>query len=166
MKRIFIYSSLILVSACNKPDPKPELRDPIYQQNVSDAQAAEKAVVDAEKELEDKIKAVESSEINTLDKKIARSELLTAKATYAKLKQKAEYLKLKVISRQREARESYLKAFRKHEEWPNPAEFAEYEANQRLKSVSLRWSDRIPSSRDAPAKEEKKSESAPSSGGH
>ncbi|HVK60828.1 MAG TPA: hypothetical protein VM432_04725 [Bdellovibrionales bacterium] len=85
------------------------------------------------------------------------------------LRQEAEYYKVRAEQRLIFARREYLKAFNEGREWPDPAEYEEYQKMKKLREGSRRWEDRIPKlTRHQPKKDDpaqKKAESKPAAGG-
>ncbi len=164
MKKYFVVLFILVLSACNKPDPHPELRDPIYK----DIEAKQKELAGA---IESEKKALEEAEIKlkavvpqTGQIKFARKRVFESKARIEKLEQLRRYYTIRLESRKLEAQDEYLDAFGRGKggEWPAPEAYADYQINESARTKSRNWSvkERI--------EEELKSSSPASStkGGH
>lgn len=136
---LFILSSLFL-SGCKKPNPHPELIDPIYldlQRELGEAQKA----VDAEKaNLAEHKKNLGLAVPQTGQIKFAQKRYNDSVAMIEKLSQMVKYWELRIETRQKEARKSYLEAYNKEKPWPDPKEWEEYHSVQKMQHIPKTWS--------------------------
>ena len=105
-KSILIIFAVMFLLGCNKPDPHPELKDPIYQDLQREFAEAQKAV-DAEKSLlaehEKNLKEVipQTGQIKYAQKRVSESL-----ARLEKLKQLVKYWEIRIKTRENESRVS------------------------------------------------------------
>lgn len=138
--RIFTLISICMtLLACNKPDPNPELKDPIYNDLNSRFASTNQALEAEKKALEGHEAALKDVIPQTGQILYAKKRIYDSQAKIAKLSQEAKYLELKIASRKRESKISYTEAFKKGEAWPNPSEFAIYESQSKLQGVKPTW---------------------------
>ncbi|XGC80860.1 hypothetical protein ACES2L_16165 [Bdellovibrio bacteriovorus] len=135
--------SLIIISlclfACNKPEKNPELRDPIYSAIEAELKATEVAIAGEEKTLADHEKTLANVVPQTGQIKYAQKRVAESKNKLSKLLQEKQYLELKKKARVREAKKTYLAAFKKGESWPNPKEWESFQAEERLRKAKRTW---------------------------
>lgn len=150
---LFIFSFL---TACDKPDSSPELKDPVYQDLKQEESSKQKEIDAKLKEYAD----IEKNQINLLDndpqKKLNRQELFRLQNEISKLTQMKEYYKVSAESRQIYARKQYLEYYKtgKASEWP-PKDLKErYETQKKLSETPKRWSRGV-ASKKAPKKADK-----------
>lgn len=138
--RIFIVFTLILtILGCDKPNPEPEKLDPIYSEMEKEASAAGNALKAAEKELEGFEKELAAVVPQTGQIKYAQKRVSETQAKITKLRQMEQYWKLRVESRKVWAREKYLEAYHQKKPWPPPEEFTEYQAQKKLEEAPRAW---------------------------
>lgn len=138
--RIIILCILSLaLFACNKPDPNPELKDPVFSDFQSmlagtsqELEAEKKNLEGFEKELADAIP-------QTGQIKYAQKRVRETKEKITRLEQEEQYLKLKVEARKKESKTSYSVAFKKGETWPNPQEWTDYQTQKRFRNAKKSW---------------------------
>lgn len=145
MKKTALLIITICFLGCNKPNPHPELIDPIYadlQKRFADvkklADDQKKIVLDFEKQLKE-VKP-QTGQIKYAEKRYYESKLVLEK-----LEQLASYYEIRIESRLKFAKSEYLKAWNEKRSWPDPAEFKEYESisNEQHKKMSWNAQDRI-----------------------
>lgn len=139
MRLIAAISIFLMLAACSKPDPNPELKDPIYSDLQSQLGATTQALDAEEKKLEGYRKELEAVLPQTGQIKFAQKRVYESEALATRLKQEVSYLKLKIEQRRKEAIISYRKAFEKKESWPNPAEYASYQVEQKMRAAKRTW---------------------------
>ncbi len=149
MERILLLFLPFLLFSCNKPEPTPEIRDPIYQAYKSQLDLAKKAAAEAIKTLEEKKAALEKVKPQTGQIKYAQKRYWDTQRTIDSLLQQEKYWTVKIKEREDTARTEYLKAFKSGKTWPDPKEFQEYSAEKRLREARLQWDtkDRIQKSK-------------------
>ena len=130
--------SLFLVS-CNKPDPNPELKDPIYADLNALLGSAKQAVESEKKALEEHTQALKDVIPQTGQIKYAQKRFYESEAKITRLEQEAKYLELKIAARKKLAVKSYQAAFAKEETWPDPQEWNSYQAEKNLRSAKKSW---------------------------
>lgn len=165
MFKRFFYILFIttLLIGCDKPDPHPELKDPIYNDLISSLSSTQKALEDEKKTLEGHIK--ESADVvpQTGQIKYAQKRINESKSRITRLEQEVQYLELKVEARKSASRSKYLQAFKKKEAWPDSKEWENYKIEKKLQSAKKTWDvrERIKESGFGQEKTP-----APSAGGH
>lgn len=162
MRIITILLLSLSLFACSKPDPNPELKDPIYNDYNSQLGTVSAALESEKKNLEGFNEELAEVVPQTGQIKYAQKRVREAKDKITRLEQEKQYLELKIEARKRESKSSYAKAYKKGENWPDPQEWASYQTEQRLRNAKKSW-DVKERMRDAGLGEEKTPE--PSGGG-
>lgn len=139
MRIIAAILIIFTLAACSKPDPNPELKDPIYADIQTKLGAANAALEAEKKKLEGFEKDMEAVVPQTGQIKYAQKRLYESQANITRLEQEVEYLKLKVEQRLKTAQASYKKAYAKKEEWPDPKEYSSYQAEEKLRNAKRSW---------------------------
>ncbi len=138
------FFAIILISmllfGCNKPNPTPENLDQIYADLNARAAEMKKAVEAEEKQLEEHKKALSEVVPQTGQIKYAQKRVYESEAKIQRLKQEVQWLEISAKERQKNARISYLKAFKKGEAWPDPKEYEDYKEQMKLRNIKLTWS--------------------------
>jgi hypothetical protein len=157
-RKFYLLAFIFLfLTACDKPDSTPELRDPIYNDLKSEEAKKQRELDSKIKELE----KIENSQAGLLDteaqKKLNRRDIFRLKNEIEKLRQLKEYYRVSAESRQIYVRKQYLDYYKagKSSEWP-PADLKErYEARKRLAEAPKQWTRGI-ASKETPKNLEKK----------
>jgi hypothetical protein len=136
---IFLITSSLFLVACDKPNPHPETLDPIFSEFEKEADLAGKAAVAAEKELEGFQKDLEAVAPQTGQIKYAQKRIYETQARIDKLRQLAQYWKIRVETRKEWAQKSYLAAYKEKRLWPDPKEYEEYKQLRKLEQSSRQW---------------------------
>lgn len=136
-----IFSSLTILG-CNKPDPQPELHDPIYQDFLAEKALAEKNLAEAQKKLEEQKAEMKKVKPQTGQIKYVEKRYWDAQKSIDLYEQQLKYWTIRLQERKAFARKQYLKAFRAGETWPNPKEHKEYTAQNRLRQAKMQWDSR------------------------
>ncbi|WP_413576394.1 hypothetical protein ACLVWU_18600 [Bdellovibrio sp. HCB290] len=139
MRLITAIILILTLAACNKPMENPELKDPIYSDLQTQVTAATAALEAEKKKLEGFEKDLITVVPQTGQIKYAKKRIYESQAAITRLEQEVEYLKLKVEQRKSTAQTSYKKAFAKKEDWPDPKEWASYQAEQKLRKAKRSW---------------------------
>ncbi len=139
MRIITAILILFALVACNKPDPNPELKDPIYSDLQSQLGTTTAAVEAEKKKLEGFENDLKGTIPQTGQIKFAQKRVFESQALISKLEQEKSYLELKIEQRRKAAVLSYRKAFAKKEDWPDPKEYASYQAEQKLRKAKRSW---------------------------
>lgn len=151
---LFCALACVILSSCDKPNPTPELSDPIYRELQTAHGLVVKDVAEAEKELLEAKEALNTIIPQTRDRKQKTSAYFNTKKKLRLLKEREVYFSERLKTRRIDDRRSYLEAYRAKEPWPNPQEAKDYNTHMRLRTELIDWSRR------APASEPKKSEKA------
>lgn len=139
LRIISVITICLSLIACNKPDPNPELKDPIYQDYNSSMAAASQALEAERKALEGFEKELKEVVPQTGQIKYAQKRVNESKEKITRIEQERQYYELKIESRKREAKMSYLKAFKKGEPWPDPKEWEIYQQEKKLRTAKRVW---------------------------
>lgn len=139
MNKLFYLLFLSIFVACSQPEPKPELRDPIYQDYVEQKGIFEKSLIEVEAQMKEHEKSLKEAIPQTGQNKWATKRYWEAKNNYDKLKQQIEYFNVKILERAKYVRRNYIDKFQKGETWENKAEFEEYKAEKKLRSAKFTW---------------------------
>ncbi|MBX2988120.1 MAG: hypothetical protein KF802_09505 [Bdellovibrionaceae bacterium] len=135
----FIFLFFFLLVACNKPDPKPELKDQIYQDMTVELGIAEKNIAEAQKQVAEHKKNLEKVQPQTGQIKFAQKRVWDAEKAVDLLEQQKKYWIIRLEHRRDYVRRKSLEAFNKKEVWSDESEFAEYQAEKRLRLAKLKW---------------------------
>lgn len=164
LMRIFSLIIIILsLVACNKPDPNPELKDPIFNDLNTSLAAATQALEAEKKNLEGHEQALSDVVPQTGQIKYAQKRVGESKARINLLEQEKQYLELKIQGRKAAAKKSYAQAFKKGEPWPDPKEWESYQLEKKMRTSKRTW-DVNQRLKDLGFKDEKTPE--PAAGGH
>lgn len=131
------------LTACKRENPSPELIDPIYLDLKSELNSAEQSIAEYEKKIEEAKNNLEKSEPNSIDRKNAQKDLMSAQKAYTKSVELAEYYKIRTEQRLVAARIEYKKAFREDRAWPSKEAIEAYKTNKRLQNASRNWNQRL-----------------------
>lgn len=140
MKLFFVFIFSFILISCNKPDPNPELMDPIYLDLVAATSAINVQLESEKKMLEDHRKTLKEVALQTGQNKYAEKRVRESAERINKLEQEKQYLELKVEAHKKAAKRSYLQAFKKGEAWPDQKEWDSYKMAKKLQSANRTWS--------------------------
>lgn len=148
---------------CNKPEPNPETRDPLYTDYLAELDLAKKSLEAEEKTYSEHETAFKATVPQTGQIRYARKRLEESKAKIDRLKQQVTYFELKVANRLKETRKKYLIAFNSGKIWPDPKEIEEYRSVLKLRrdKIAADHNERIP---PKPTKKKEGASEAPPSG--
>ncbi len=164
MRRFFIVCSIafmivITLSGCEKEDPNPELRDPIWKDLSERAVHYEKQRDENKAKLKTLRESLEKTEPNTMDMKDVRRGIAKTEKALLGAEQLSRYYRIRAERRRVEDKISAREARSQGKEWPDKAEYSEYLVNRRVHEINLNWNSRIPKLQDRlvrkPAKAEK-----------
>lgn len=157
---------------CNSPDPKPELKDAIYQdmlqqkdQTAKDLEAALKKLDGHQAELKKVVP--QTGQIKFVEKRIWETQNLISS-----LQQQQKYWTIRLDQRRDYVRKNSLIAFNEGKAWSDPKELEAYLTEKRLRLAKLDWdtkSRREHFLRETGLASEgtgKKEDKKPASGGH
>ena len=137
----------LFIFGCNREDPTPEVRDPIYKDLMAEKKMLEQFREDFIKKIAAAEIELEKSQPRTMERKTAINDLLKEQMNLAKTDQLIEYFDIRTKERYVEARRAYREAFRNKQPWPDKNEFEAYKTNKRLLHASKNWNDRVPRSK-------------------
>ena len=131
-------------AGCSRPNPTPELTDPIYA-DLGQRSALAKAGAELKKE---EIKTLRQELADLPARDIGRRKMLddlTGKEhQMMAAEQEGLYYEIRATQRKDYARSEYLKAFDKGEPWPDPKDFETYKLQRKLKDAPREWSAKLP----------------------
>lgn len=142
MHQIFIYFLIlfsVFATSCNKPNPHPETLDPIYADFQKELDDTKKNLEAEQKNMEDLQKSLEKVQPQTGQIKYATKRLYESRDRLSKLSQLVKYWEIKLVSRQKEAKDQYLKAWNSKKPWPNPNEYEEYLQVKKSRNIPPMW---------------------------
>ncbi|HRO66307.1 MAG TPA: hypothetical protein PL182_01940 [Pseudobdellovibrionaceae bacterium] len=130
---------MLFLGACSKPETNPELKDPIYQDIVTQMGLTEKSISEMEKKLEThhgELKKVvpQTGQIKYVEKRIWETQ-----KTLDQLKQQQKYWIIRKDQRRDLVRQKSIEAFNKGEKWSDPAEYEAYLTEKRLRLAKIDW---------------------------
>ena len=138
-----LFNALLLLG-CSKPDPNPELRDPIYKDIEENLKGATKLLSDTEKSLD--VLVLESTKLGprTKEKMVNGRDIQRQKALIDKLRQEIAYFQIRLERRKIQSRTDYSVAYSKKAVWPDPKEFEKYKTIKKLREAPKNWDVRVP----------------------
>lgn len=138
-KSLILLILALFLGACEKMDPNPELRDPIFRDLKDQLAMTEKMKQDEEKQLLEHQKNLKAVVPQTGQIKFAQKRIFDSQNKLTRYEQQIKYWKIRIIERKNHTRERYAQAFHKKEEWPVPTEFIQYQSEKRLREAKLSW---------------------------
>jgi hypothetical protein len=155
MCRFLMVFAIFVSLGCSRPDPQPELQDPIWNDLRAQLGVTRKNIEDFRKLLEEHQAVVAQVKVQTGQIKYAEKRVWETKKYLETLYQQEKYWLLRIAERQVRTRANYLKAFKEGKPWPDKEEISQYMAEKRLRQASLQWDsrDRIKDFKKAEEKE-------------
>lgn len=133
----FISFLLISIAACEKKDPKPELKDNIYQDMVAQQAEAERLLNEMDAKIEDIKKSMLESDVQSGMRKKAAKQIIEFQKTKDKLAQQSIYWKIRTFERLKLVR---LKAGRQTEPYKaDQTEWEIYNSEKKLRMAKNSW---------------------------
>lgn len=130
----------IMAMACNKRDPHPELKDPLYsdlQNRLKQTEQELAAAKEALKEAEDNLAKVVPQ---TGQIKYAMKRHREAKDRLLKLNQQIRYYEIKLESQVWKAKKEYLQARFAGAQWPKTDDLEDFRAMMKARQIEKNWS--------------------------
>lgn len=164
MNRFFRVGTITLIAifslvGCEKEDPNPELRDPIWQDISKRAADYEKQRDENKAKLATLREKLEKVEPNSMDLKDVKRDIAKTEKALLGSEQLYRYYKIRADRRKVVDKISAREAFAAKKEWPDKSEYSDYLTNIRLHEINLNWNARVPKLQDRlsrkPAKAEK-----------
>ncbi len=143
-KLIAALSIIVLFAGCEKPDPNPEFRDPIYGDLQKESDSAVKDVESAKTEADKLTDDISKLEPRDPSRSVMVNQRVAKNKAEAGSRQRANYFKIRAEQRRDTDRRDYLRAFDAKKLWPDPNEFKNYEVMRKLQTTSRSWDDRVP----------------------
>lgn len=133
---------LLALVGCEKMDPAPELKDPIYKDLQDQLSSAQKQLSDEIKVLSDHNKALTAVVPQTGQIKYAKKRVFDSQNRISRFEQQVMYWKIRIVERQKHTRREYAQAFHSKKEWPRPEEYQQYLSEKRLRAAKNNWDSR------------------------
>jgi hypothetical protein len=140
---VFFLVFCLFLSACNRPDAYPERKDPIYHDLENQVRASQKEVSSLLGERDSAKADIQNAKPQTGEIKLKWNTYFEVEKQHAKAAQMLKYNELRLETRKREARKSYLEAFGAGKDWPDPEEYAAYERQKKLRDAPKDWNARL-----------------------
>lgn len=170
-----LLSVLFLLTSCEKKDPKPELKDSIYQDMLGQQAEAERIIKETETKIEDIKKSLGEAAPQTGMRERAERQIFEMKKLKDKLEQQKVYWKLRTFERLKYVR---LKAGHQADGYKqDPNEWDVYNSEKKLRMAKNAWDLKARFKEtgfdydpvlmgENPADAPKKTPSPPAGGGH
>ena len=139
MRILSIFIITLLLVACNKPDPNPELKDEIYADLNTQLADVGHELEAEEKQLVEHQKALSEVTPQTGQIKYAQKRVYDSEEKINKLRQEKQWLALRAEERLKYTKKEYLKAFKAGKPWPDPAEFEQYKLEMKMRKAKKEW---------------------------
>lgn len=139
MTKIGLCFLILLLLACEKPNPNPELGDAIYSDLNAQSETAAKNAEAEKKKLEGLKKDLESAKPYTGDLKVAQKRYFESERKVQQYEQEKYYYSLRARSRKQAVRDAYFKNFPNQKTWEPVDETKAYEDYQKLSKTPLAW---------------------------
>lgn len=137
-KRILTLTFIFLLS-CNKPNPNPELIDPIYFEINSEIFEVQNRIGSAEKELIEAEGELKKVVPQTGRQRYSQDKVFEIKNKIIRLEQLKKYYQIKLESQKIKSRKDYVKAFNEKSVFPNPSRLNEYKEKQKASRMPTNW---------------------------
>ncbi len=137
--KILLLLIIVIAVGCNKPNPNPELMDPIFSDIQSQVSSVDAEIAAEEAKLAENSASFENVVPQTGQIKFAQKRVWDSKNRIEKLKQLKKYWEVRKESRKIHARTEYMKAFASGKHWPDPSEYSMYKNQQKLENASRSW---------------------------
>jgi hypothetical protein len=132
-----------LLSGCSRPNPTPELKDPIYLDLVKRGAVASAASELAKEELKTLKSDLETLPPRDSNRRKLQQDLTRKETHLMVADQEALYFEIRAQQRKDFARTEYLESFNAGKPWPVPEDFEAYKAQRRLQDAPREWQSRL-----------------------
>ena len=130
----------VFLSGCDKPNPNPELLDPIYADLSKTAEEFKKQAETDKQGVEAARKEVEAAVPQSHQNEYAAKRLHEAQAKALRSEQIAKYYEVRAENRISSDRSEYSKAWAGKKPWPDPAEYQQFLISEKqAASKSAQW---------------------------
>ncbi len=133
----FLVSFLIFFVACEQKDPKPELKDKIYQDMIAQKGEAERIMKEMETKAAEVRKTAAEARINTGVKEKAERQAIEFEKTRDKMAQQMTYWKIRIFERLKYVRTLASKNAEPYSS--NSVELETYESEKKLRQAKNAW---------------------------
>lgn len=134
---IYLSALLIACVGCEKKDPKPELKDLIYQDMIAQLAESERISKETEVKIEDVRKSVADAKAQTGMRQRAERQIIEMEKLRIKLNQQSLYWKIRAYERLKHVR--IRASGDKGEYKPDPSEWSTYSAEKKLRMAKNAW---------------------------
>jgi hypothetical protein len=142
----FLYTLMLLtglLTGCSRPNPTPELKDPIYLDLSSRGALATAASESVKEEIKTLRADLEALPPRDSTRRKLQQDLTQKETRLMVADQEALYFEIRAQQRKEYARKEYLDAFHAGKPWPRPEDFEAYKAQRRLQDAPREWNSRI-----------------------
>ncbi len=136
---VFILLSVLAFSGCEKADPNPELKDPIYADLQDQLSSTEKALVESNKNADEQKNLLENAPAQSGQAAVYRKRYFQAQSISDRLSQQIKYWKVRIEERKLLSRKSYLLSLKDKKSWPDPKEYEIYLSEKKLRQAKVEW---------------------------
>jgi hypothetical protein len=133
----------LLTVGCSRPNPTPELKDPIYLDLVSRSNLAKAAAESSKAELVDLRGQLKSLPARDPSRRKVQQDISKKETHLLVADQEALYFEIRAGQRKEHARKEYLEAFNSGKTWPRPEDFEAYKAQRKLQEAPREWNARL-----------------------
>ncbi len=141
---VVIFSGLLLLTSCKQPDKNPELKDPIYLELAGKGPALLGKAEEQKKKIGEMKEELAEMPPRDPNRKRTQKQIFDMERGLVFILQDAKYFEVRAVQRLNFARKEYLDAFNAGKEWPDPAEYAEYQKRKALKEGPRSWEAKVP----------------------
>ena len=134
---------MLMLSACSRPNPTPEVLDPIYADLVQRSALAKAAGEGAKEEVKKLREELEKLPARDVTRRKTLEDIGKQESRHNVAEQEALYYEIRAEQRKQYARTEYVKAFEKNEAWPDPNDFETYKLQRKLRDAPREWSSKI-----------------------
>jgi (p)ppGpp synthase/HD superfamily hydrolase len=128
---------LLFLVACEQKDPKPELKDRIYQDMIAQKDEAERIMKEMETKAADVRKSAAEAKINTGVKEKAERQAIEFEKTRDKMAQQMTYWKIRIFERLKHVRTLASKGAGPYAS--DTTELQTYESEKKLRQAKNAW---------------------------
>jgi len=140
--------TLMSLAACDREDPNPHEKDPIYLDLVVKSKQHKGVIDESKKSLAELLASLERAEPNSMEVKDLRRKIASEKRKILNSEQWEKYFRIRAERRKVVDQISAHEAYVQKKQWPDPDEYSDYQVNNRLHEVSMNWNKRVPKLKD------------------
>ncbi len=136
----FLLGLSVLQISCNRKDPNPEVRDPLYLELQAKLKEAEQELAAAQAQYAEAEANLAKVTPQTGQIKYASKRLWSSAERIIKLQQIVRYFEIKIESQKWRAKEEYLISYYKKTPWPNEKPREDFRAMYKARQIERNWS--------------------------